>query len=296
MALDKSLADAAVGELGDRLGLSTTRTAIGILRIANTVMAQAVKLVTVDRGLDPRDYCLLAFGGMAPMHACDIASELGMDSVLIPRLPGVLSALGLAIADLKMETARSINKQIDNVAPEEMLSIYENLKAACDSWITEQGVAADSREFVWSADMRYPGQTFDIAVPVKPADFRDNFTSLIDRFHEYHENVYAYSIRDQLPVLVTAEVTGIAPLSQYARMLPRLPQATNDAQPRQSRQARIGDEHLSEVPVFARSDLLQGHTIAGPALIEQEDSTVVICSGWVGKVDEFGNLRLGKET
>jgi N-methylhydantoinase A len=295
MALDRALAEAAIGELGDKLALSTTRTAMGILRIANTVMAQAVKLMTVDRGLDPRDYCLLAFGGMAPMHACDIASELGMDNVLIPRLPGVLSALGLAIADLKVEAARSINKPVDNLSPEEMLGIYENLKVACDTRINEQRVAGDSREFLWTADMRYPGQTFDIAVPLKPADFQDGFAGLIDRFHEYHENVYAYSIRDQLPVLVAAEVIGIAPLSQHTRMLPRLPQATSDAQPRGRRQARIGDEHLRDISVFARSDLLPGHTIAGPALIEQEDSTVVISPGWIGRVDEFGNLVLGKE-
>ncbi len=227
------------------------------------------------------------------MHACDLASELGIDTILIPRLPGVLSALGLAIADVKTELIQSINRSIDDVSLQSLRSIFEGLESHCAKRIDEQGLASQSREFAWVADIRYPGQTFDISVPVYRTDFQDGPSELIERFHGLHDNLYDYSIRSQSPFLVNAQVTGIAKLSDYS--LPQVAQATSEVPARTRRTTMMeGIEKQLDAGVYSRSDLLAGHRLEGPALVDQEDSTVMVLPGWRGVVDQFGNLVLRK--
>jgi len=295
LPLNRSKAEMAVGALADHLGETPMNVAAGILRIANSRMVEAVKLMTVDRGLDPRDYCLMAFGGMGAMHACDMASELGMNVVLVPRYPGVLSALGLATTDLQTDKMESINRSLGELSSDAIGELYHQLDRQCAQWIDEQGLDPDDVEFLWTADVRYAGQTYEITVPVQPADLRDGFSPLVDRFHEYHENVFGYSIREEVPFLVNVQVTGIGRLSDGSHRVPKIAAANGAPQPKDRRQTRIGNGELVEVDVFERTDLRAGHQIMGPALIEQADCAVILPPSWKGTVDAFGNVVARRE-
>ena len=293
MVLDRKRSESVIGDLASQLGLSITQTAAGILRVADNLMVEAIRLTTVDRGIDPRDFALVAFGGMAPMHACRMADELGIRSIIIPSFAGVLSAFGLAVADIKTEIIQSINKSMDNIPLDQLHQLFTNLENGCKKKILEQRLSDNSPSFIWSADMRYPEQTFDIRVPVWKSDFDSNNNGLIDRFHQTHDDLYAYSILNQTPFLVNIEVTGVVKTSEYS--LAHLEKQKKQIVKQNSRSSIFINGEPIDVPVYLKEQLYCGQLLEGPAFIDQEGSTVLITPGWVGEVDDISNLILNKE-
>lgn len=290
MDLSASLAEKALGTIAGEVDLSVPELAGGVVRIANVMMAEAVRMITVNHGLDPRDFALLAFGGAGPLHACEIAEELQVPKVLVPASAGVLSAGGLAGAGVKIGGVKALNISLDDISPEGLEEEYLRLENRCIELLDEHEVPSDQRTFVWSADVRYRHQSFEVTVQAP----RDELHSLAELFGDSHQRLYHYSLPEEKPFLVNVEVTARG--NQHFSAVRRLPRATTKCEPTDSRKIFVLQEgEWVTADVFQRDLLEYGHRISGPAVIDQLDSTVIVLPGYVGEVDQVGTLILTRE-
>jgi N-methylhydantoinase A len=277
VVLDRGLSEGALGSLGERLGLGAEETALGIVRVANAEMVRALRVISVERGLDPREFALLAFGGAGGMHACSLAEELGMGTVLFPRAGGVLSALGLAISDLRRDYVRPYLVPLDDLDAREFEDRYEQMEAAAARDL-------DGPDHHRRADLRYGGQSFELTVD---ADAREKLGA---RFHAAHEGRYGYRMEDEPVELVNLRLVATVPVEK-----PDLdePEPSEGAEPG-SREANF-DGGWRGVPVLDREQMGKGSEVEGPAIVEFRESTCVVRPGWRGAVDGVGNLVLERE-
>ena len=275
--LRRELSERALASLGERLGLSAEDTALGILNVANAEMVRALRIISVERGLDPREFALLAFGGAGGMHACALAEELGMQTVLIPRAGGVLSALGLAISDLRHDYVSPYLSALDEVDTEELEDSFREM---------EQTAAEDLEgpEHTRRADLRYRGQSFELTVEA------DSMEKLEDRFHAAHEQRYGYRMDEE-----AVELVNLRLISTVAVEKPELdePEPESGAEPGHRKASFDGE--WREVPVLDREKLGKGSGVEGPAIVEFKESTCVVRPGWQGSIDNVGTLVLEKE-
>ena len=277
VVLDRELAEKALSSLGERLGLDAEEAALGIVRVANAEMVRALRVISVERGLDPREFALLAFGGAGGMHACSLAEELGMETVLIPRAGGVLSALGLAISDLRRDYVRPYLVRLDEVDAEVFEERYGEMEAAAANDLEDP----DNHR---RADLRYGGQSFELTVDANTAE------ELQERFHAAHEGRYGYRMEDEPVELVNLRLVATVPVEKPALDEPG-PSGGTEAGPREAN----FDGQWREVPVFDREKMGEGSEVEGPAIVEFKESTCVVRPGWRGAVDGVGNLVLERE-
>lgn len=273
-----------------QLGVSALQAAAGVIQIANIKMAEAIRLLTVNKGLDPRDFTLVPFGGAGPLHACEIAMELGIPRVLIPPAPGVLSALGLAGAGVKVGAVCALNTSLGALTAEAVEAHYRQLEERCRALLSEHGVPAEHQAFERSADLRYPGQSFEVTVPAEAGSGPGSLAALADRFHTTHRDLYKYAIPEETPFLVNIEVTA-----RDRRTRPVLHPLAARAEAPAAGERRV---YILEIggwvtaPVYHREQLAPGQALAGPALIDQFDSTALIPPGFAGRVDAYGNIMV----
>jgi N-methylhydantoinase A len=259
--LDREAAERAVRSLGDELGLSLEETAAGIARVAGTEMAQAVRVLTVERGIDPRELGLVAFGGAGPLHAASIADELGMRRVVAPNASGVLSALGLVVSERRRDLAESVLLGGDDLTKERVAEVVERLGRRGRDELGEP-----EAELRASYDLRYAGQAFELSVP---GDSAPDPHRLRSDFDDAHEERYGYRDERAQLELVTVRVAAALPGA-----VPR-PSEPTEAEERGAREVRFGDE-ATEAKVFG-----QGEAKAeGPAIFELPGATLVVPSGW----------------
>jgi len=270
--LDASAAEGALASLASSLGLDPIETAEGMVRIANQEMVRALRVVTVERGIDPRRFALLPFGGAGPMHAAEIARELQIDRILCPRAGGVLSALGLCASDRRRDTARTVMLGGEDFTAERVAKAVEELAAGL-------GAAADATAEV-TYELRYAGQAFELPVSGSP---RPDPVDLAERFAEAHEQLYGHRDPDAEVVLVHIRLAMVTPGAR-----PR-PTASAGTIERDSRQVRFGAEWV-ETPVL-RGEPGAGLRDAGPAIFELPESTFVVPPGWDVEVDDSGTIR-----
>jgi N-methylhydantoinase A len=270
VTLDLDAARAAVRALGDRLGLDEAACAEGIVRVANAEMIRALRVMTVQRGVDPRGYALLAFGGAGGLHATAIADELGIDRVVVPRASGVLSALGLAVADRRTDIRRSVL-----LAGEALTDAA--IEQAVDELLAD-APAAQRRSV--SLDLRYAGQSFELTVPWA-GDVRE-------AFHALHEERYGYRDPDGVVELVTVQVTLTDPGPDVTLAAPG-----GATEPQGTRRVVIGGSH-HEAAIW-RGDPATGARIHGPAVLQGPEATVLVPPGWSGDVDDTGTVHLGRD-
>ena len=277
VVLRRELSEKALGSLGEKLGLDAEEAALGILRVANAEMTRALRIISVERGLDPRDFALLAFGGAGGMHACSLAEELDIQTVLVPRAGGVLSALGLAISDLRRDYVSPLLSGLEDVEEEEFEQRFEDMEETAAGDL-------DGPEHTRRADLRYGGQSFEITVDA------GSFEELEDRFHAAHEQRYGYRMDDERTELVNLRLISTVPVEK-----PELgePKPEGDAQARE-RKTNFDGEWL-EVAVLDRERMGAGSEVAGPAIVEFKESTCVVRPGWHGAVDDVGTLVLERE-
>jgi N-methylhydantoinase A len=275
--LDRALSEGALSSLGKRLGLGAEETALGIVRVANAEMVRALRVISVERGLDPREFALLAFGGAGGMHACALAEELGMGTVLFPRAGGVLSALGLAISDLRRDYVRPYLVPLDDVDAEKFEARYEEMEAAAASDL--QGPAHHRR-----ADLRYAGQSFELTVDA------DASGELEERFHAAHEGRYGYRMEDEPVELVNLRLVATVPVEK-----PALDEPGPSGRAEAGRREANFDGGWLEVPVLDRETMGSGSEVEGPAIVEFREATCVVRPGWRGAVDGVGNLVLERD-
>jgi N-methylhydantoinase A len=273
VALDAEAATAAVVELGRSLGLDPLRTAAGIVRVANQEMVRALRVVTVERGVDPRGYALLPFGGAGPMHAAAIAAELGIETILCPRAGGVLSALGLCASERRRDTARTVMLAGGELTAERVGREVEEL-------IATAAAGLEGAEPRLTYAMRYAGQAFELEVP-GPA--HPDPTDLVARFERLHEERYGHRDPDGEVVLVDIELALVVPGPD-----PQPAAAPPGGLRETSRPVRF-DEEWVETPVL-RGEPPAGTAAAGPVVFELPEATLVLPAGWQAEVDEHGTV------
>ena len=290
MTLNVGAAERALGAIGDKLGLDAVRAAAGIHRVVNARMADQIRLVTVKRGYDPRQFSLVVLGGAGPVHGAALAEEMGMAEVLVPEAPGVLAALGLLAAAIEHHHARTL-QALTNVADLTAINrCLAELDAAGRARMREEGVAPGDVRVAYAADMRYVGQAYELEVPIAAPVLLERIPDVVAAFHAVHERVYGYA-RTQQPVeFVNFRAVHTYPLPRPAvRPSARAHGTLADA--RVSERRAYFDRFVTTT-IYERARLPLGARLEGPAIVEQLDTTTVIPPGVMATVDDAGNLRL----
>jgi N-methylhydantoinase A len=279
VVLRRELSEKALDALGKKVDLDAEETALGIVRVADAEMVRALRVISVERGLDPRDFALLAFGGAGGMHACTLAEELGMSTVLVPRAGGVLSALGLAISDLRRDYVRPYLADLADVKAAEMKGGFEEMESTAAKDL-------EGPEYIRRADLRYRGQSFELTVEAeRPLEVE----KLEERFHAAHERRYGYRMDDESVELVNMRLIATVPVEK-----PELDEPPVEGDAESGRRESNFDGEWIEVPVLDRERMGEGSEVEGPAIVEFKESTCVVRPGWRGVVDGVGTLVLEK--
>ncbi len=288
MRLDGRASEAAATELAAAFDMPPVELAEGVIRVANAKMEQAIRVISIERGFDPREFVLVPFGGAGPMHALELAEALHIRRVLVPRYPGVLSALGLTLADFVKDYSRTVMWNLEATRPETLESAFAGLLAQGRADLAAEGFAAEAVHLEPSLDLRYKGQSFELTVPLKGADLAE----IARAFHAAHARRYGYARPDAAVEVVTLRVRarGVRPRLQATPAEPAPSPAPSAAQVSRST-VRFGGAWMS-APVYARARLKPGHTFRGAAIVVQEDATTVVPPHWRGRVDTWLNLLL----
>ena len=296
VSLNLDQATRVVAELAAGLKLDTIAAAEGILRIAVENIAAGIRTVSVKRGRDPRSYALVAFGGAGPLHACYLADWLGMQQVIIPPNPGVTSAYGLLLTDVRVDLVHTDVQREDRLDVDRIAAEIQDLERRVTARLEDEGLLTQATRLNHFVDMRYAGQAYEIRVPVSidsaTADIQAHIQQAITTFHASHKDLYGYSYAGkELVELVNVGVTGLGLLKR-----PHVPQAQPAGEsPEHARTGQTAvyfSKSTLDTPVYDRSALQTGNELSGPAIIQQYDSTTVVEPGWSGRVDQWGTLRL----
>ena len=290
---NKQKAYEAVADMGAQLGIEPMAAAEGIIRIINAKMEEGIREVSTERGYDLRNFALVAFGGAGPVHAGRLAADLGMSKVVVPPMPGVSSALGLIMADPRRDFVRSRLQDLQEIGAGELSRLFASLRDQALAEFQADGFAEDSIAFAFSIDLRYQGQGYELNVPAgtSPDVGADAVADIRERFDQAHEQLFGHSAKTEPAEAVNYRVraTVRAPKFTMKRAAPAVGPASD---------ARIGEREvyfdrasgMRPTPVYDRALLAPGHEIAGPAVVEQLDSTTVVYPGQSAAVDDYRNL------
>ncbi|MCC6792163.1 MAG: hydantoinase/oxoprolinase family protein [Thermomicrobiales bacterium] len=272
------------------LGLDVLTVANGIVEIANAAMTGALRLVSVQRGIDPRGFVLVAFGGAGPVHANRLAAEAEIGTLLIPMSPGTTSALGLLVTDLQHDYSVTHNARLHDLDTAAVSAIYRDLEAQALKTLANEGVATADTRLIRQVDLRYVGQSYELTVPLTTSSLDEaGRAAVAEDFHRAHHQAYGFGAPGEPVELVSIRLTAIGSIAK-----PRLRDNGNPhgyADPKTTRQVWFKEAGgFVETPVFDRYTLGEGAVIAGPAIVEELDSTSVIHPGYAARVDRFGNL------
>jgi len=291
--LDSDAAAAGVSQLAGKLGLGVEECAAGVLEISAWNQANALRQITVKRGLDVRAFTMVTFGGSGSLLACRLIDVLGLAGVLVPLNPGNLSAFGLLTVDVRNDYVRTAVSRQSALDLGAVQRIFDELTAEADAALAREGFAADARQFVRTADLRYHGQAFEVRVDVPAGDVdRALVDGVAEMFHAEHGRLYGYDFRgdDRQEVeWVNVRVTGVGPI--------RKPDITEAAHGDGAEAARTGSRPVyfdswAPTPIYARARLGADDVIDGPAVLEEFGSTVPLHPGFRAEVDRFGNLLI----
>jgi N-methylhydantoinase A len=283
--LDVEGARKAVTDLGAKLGLGMEQTAEAILAVVNQRMAGRMRLMSIERGLDPRDFALVAFGGAGPLHGGALIREVGVSTMLVPQYPGVLCALGCAYADLRYDISQTVEKRIDAIDPAQLATIFERQRAQAQTQVKESQVPVDSVVLSHAADMAYAGQIHSLRVSVQPGMSQ---CELEQAFIEAYRTQFGNTLQDIPVVLVNLRTVAVGSRSSTAAA--RAKAQASSATPRPIGRRPVHFARWYDTPVYHRDDLLPGMAFEGPAIIEQKDTTTVVEPDMTLVVDPHSNL------
>jgi N-methylhydantoinase A len=306
--LDRDAAVAGLGALAAELSLDLPDLARGILEISAWNQANAIRRITVKRGLDVRDFAMVAFGGSGPLLVCRLIDLLGLRSVLVPLDPGNLSAFGLLTVDVRNDDVQTHVVRDDALDRDELAAVYRTLEARADATLEREGFAPDQRRFLRSADLRYDGQAFEVRVAAPDGPIDEDFQrAVVDAFHTEHERLYGYSYRHdgeragaatgpRHPVeWVNLRVSGVGPIARPP--LRRAEAGDGDPSAARTGQRQVAfDGDPVTTAQLDRARLRAGDVVEGPAIVEEFGSTVPIHPGFVARVDELANLVITRAT
>jgi N-methylhydantoinase A len=294
MAVRQDLARDAIGRLAKQLGLSLMQTAQGVVSVVTANMARAIRVISVQRGHDPRDYTLIAFGGAGPLHAARLARELDIARILVPRSPGILCAMGLLLTDLRADFAVTRLLPLASDSVSEIATAFDTLDARAAGWFAQENIAADRRRLARTVDMRYAGQNYELAVPLPDGPITARTLDLLaEGFAAAHQRMYGFLAEEEPVQLVTfrIEATGLVAKATLAQA----PMSGADASGaiRARRDVWIAEEARSvPCPIYDRDLLKPGNRLPGPAIVEQMDATTLVLAAMTARVDTYLNLIL----
>jgi N-methylhydantoinase A len=294
MDINIELAKKAITEnICSKSNLNLDQAAAGIISVVNSNMVRAIRMVSVERGYDPREFTLMAFGGAGPLHACEVARDIGITSVLLPPSPGTLCSLGLLMADTKFDISRSNIMIAETANIPKVQEIFDKLVKEGNKLLDKEGVAEEDRRFTYVVECRYERQNYEIPIGVNGNFSQEVMNKMIDKFHEEHNRSYGYFNKKMRIQMVNYRVSAIgdivkpnlteSPINPNAKVL----------KPIDVRNV-LFDQEKKYIPtnIYNRSDFEPGCKIEGPAIIEQMDSTSVIPPNWSAYTDGFHNIRL----
>ena len=291
--LDHALAREAVSRVGDKLGLNVERSAQGILDIVNENMYSALRLVSIQRGHDPREFALFAFGGAGPLHANALARLLGSWPVIIPPSPGVLCAQGHVATDFRSEVSQTYIRRFDQIDSVMLTRELNALGREANGWLEREGVAPEARSVVYEVGLRYYLQGVEASLPVTLEELTDGLDLLAERHGAHHQQLYGFRLD---AVCETVNLRAIALGASGGLSIDESPPASADASAAITayRPLYINSTWV-EAPHYDRSLLMPGNKFQGPAVVNQPDSTVLVLDGHVAKVDPFSNILIWPE-
>ena len=295
LPLDPERAATLLNALARQIGASARATALGIIRVVNANMERAIRAISLERGYDPRQFTLLPFGGAGPMHSCELAAELGIPRVLLPPHPGILSALGVAIADVVKDYSRTVMLRGDDIARPRLEEEFHGMESQARAELRAEGLPAERMAARRFLDARYVGQSFELTIDYPAAGRRDNLQRAIAHsFYQAHLQRFGYADR-----AAAVEIVNLRLKLELAMPKPALapePPGPPDAAAALLETAEVVfREGPLQTALYNRELLRSGHRIAGPALLLQLDTTIVLPPGWAGGVDPWGNVILERE-
>jgi N-methylhydantoinase A/oxoprolinase/acetone carboxylase beta subunit len=289
MTLDRDAAVEVVGRLAEQLGLPLAETAEGILTIANSNMARAIRSRTIEKGNDPRDFALVAFGGAGPLHAAEVAESLGIPEVLVPPYPGITSAAGLLTSDLKYDQMRTVFQLQGSVDADRINRELDGLESELRALLDRDGVAEADVRVIRALDCRYIGQGYELRVMLDDGPFAE---AALEEFHRLHEREYGSAYGDPIEI-VNARVSAIGRRPTLHR-LPVESGTFDDALVGESEGLFRVEGQLRSLPTrfYDRALLPLDEPFDGPSVVFHLDTTTVVLPGWQARADRFGNLLL----
>jgi N-methylhydantoinase A len=293
LRIDAAAAERAVDDAVARpLGLSVAEAAARIIEVVSANMAQALRIVSVERGHDPQEFSLIAFGGAGPVHAVALAIELQIPEVIIPPAPGAFSALGLVASDLRRDYSRTLYADLASVDPGRVTDAVAAMEAAGAAMLQSANVPPEQRALIRQADVRYRRQAYELTVPVADGPItRATLDVLAEAFHAKHAQTYGHANRAETVQLVNLRVTALGRTPRLS-----LTQTADVANARtRERSVWFAETGFVATPVHWRLGLVPGTVLGGPAVIEALDSTTVVPPGWQARIDEFGYVRLERQ-
>ena len=291
MEIDRAKAEAAIGQIAEALDFSTERAAQGIYDIVNENMIGALRLVSVQKGNDPRDFALIAFGGAGPLHGNALARILNCWPVIVPPGPGVLCAYGDATTRSRDEASRSLMRRFSETSADEVGGLFAELNAAASRTLDNEGISASERSNSYEVDVRYSGQVLSLPVPVDIEALREHgLKAISETFDSLHEKLYTFAIETEHELInLRAIVQGRETLAHAGR----IEDGSADAGAAKYSEEKIfADGAWQQAAVYRRDLLKCGNIIAGPAIVTQLDSTALILPGHHGEIDAIGNILI----
>ncbi|MCH2518573.1 MAG: hydantoinase/oxoprolinase family protein [Dehalococcoidia bacterium] len=298
MTLDRQRAEELIAELASEISLSVQETALGIIRVVNANMARAIRAISQERGYDPRQFTLLPFGGAGPMHCCDLAHEMGIPRVLVPARPGILSALGVAIADIVKDYSRTVMMRGDDINRTQLDEEFHGMEGLAREELEKEGLPMDRMVPQRFLDVRYVGQSFELTIdypsPRRRIDTARMRRSIADSFYRAHLQRFGYADRGEAVEIVNLRL-------KLGLKMDKPQIVAGQAADSGSTPALIGEAQVVfsggsvTTRLYDRENLRTGDQISGPAIVLQMDTTVVITPGWTGTADDYGNLVLETE-
>ena len=298
--LDTDVAAAGVAQLAGKLGLDLERCAAGVLEVSAWNQANALRQVTVKRGLDVRDFTMVTFGGSGSLLACRLVDVLGLAGVLVPPNPGNLSAFGLLTVDVRIDYVRTAVQRHAALDVGRVQRIFDELTAEAAEALHREGFGAAQRWFERTADLRYVGQAFEVRVDVPGGGIDDALAGAVaESFHAAHHALYGYDFRDdgrQQVEWVNLRVTGLGPIRKpEIAALDAAAGRAGGPEPARTGARPVYFDAWVDTPIYDRAKLGAGDVVVGPAIVEEFGSTLPVHPGFAAQVDGFGNLLLRAE-
>ncbi|MGI6090543.1 MAG: hydantoinase/oxoprolinase family protein [Saccharofermentanales bacterium] len=294
MLLDKNKSLSSIKKLANALNISVMETAEGICRIADSKMADAIRQLTIRKGIDPREFILVSYGGAGSMHACNTAKELGISTVIVPPMPGIYSAWGMLQADIRHDMVRTVKCNVHNIDREEITKLIATMRTQMKRDFEFQNIPSERQEYQVIGDMRYLGQEYTLKIPMMSQIICENeITRIIHLFHDEHQRIYGHHNKQGQVELVNIRLIGKGILDKISPT-PKHKKSIFAAKPTKTILSIFDGEKI-ETPVFLRKDLDYGFTAIGPAIIEELTATTVVIPGYSLYVDKYLNLVLRKE-